>query len=130
MKLHALTNIQVFYDSAYFNYLFTRLGNVLIYFGLFYGLENFIKTPLFLKIGQKTLSIYVIHFIIMYGSFTGLGLNTIIGRTLTPWQAIMGAALFLIGVCVISFNYAKTNAFIYKKLRWVVDYVNGKRTSN
>jgi len=130
IKLYSLTNIKVFYDSANFNYLFTRLGNVLLYFGLFYGLERSLKNPLFLKIGQKTLSIYVIHFIIMYGSFTGLGLNTIIGRTLTPWQAIIGAVLFLICVCVISFNYAKTNAFIYTKLRLLVDYVKEQRASN
>ena len=130
MKLHYLTNIQLFYESANFNYLFTRLGNVLIYFGLFYGLENFLKFPLFLKIGQKTLSIYVIHFIIMYGSFTGYGLNTIIGRSLTPWPAIGGAVLFLVIVCVISFNYAKTNAFIYKKLRLIVYYVKEKNAKD
>lgn len=130
MKLHHLTGIQLFYDSANFNYLFTRLGNVLIYFGIFYGLENFLKLPLFLKIGQKTLSIYVIHFIIMYGSFTGYGLNTIIGRTLTPWMAIGGAILFLVVVCVISFNYAKTNAYIYEKLRAVFYYVKEKRKND
>jgi hypothetical protein len=130
VKLHHLSGIQLFYDAANFNYLFTRLGNVLIYFGLFYGLENFIKFPLFLKIGQKTLSIYVIHFIIMYGSFTGYGLSTIIGRILYPWQAIIGAIIFLIGVCVISFNYVKTNAFIYAKFRLLIDYVKEKKTSN
>jgi len=130
IKLHYLTHIQLFYDVANFNYLFTRLGNVFIYFGLFYGLENFIKFPLFLKIGQKTLSIYVIHFIIMYGSFTGYGLNTIVGRSLSPWEAAGGAVLFLVIVCVISFNYAKTNAFIYHKLRTVFYYVKDKRKTN
>lgn len=117
------TGIELFKRSAYFNYLFTRLGNVLIYFGIFYALENLLKTPLILKIGQKTLSIYVIHFIIIYGSFTGYGLNSIIGRTLTPWEAIFGAVLFLVGVCFISFNYVKTNAYIYRKIRGIVEYV-------
>ena len=117
MKLFFLTDIQIFNSSANYNYLFTRLGNVLIILALFYSFERFLKFPLILKIGQKTLSIYVIHFIIIYGSFTGYGLNKIISKTLTPWQAIISAIIFLITVCFISFYYVKTNAFIYSKLR-------------
>jgi len=119
------TDIQLFLDAASYNYLFTRLGNVLIYFALFYALENYLKPPLLLKIGQKTLSIYVIHFIIIYGSFTGFGLNTLIGKTLTPWQAVFGAMLFLVVVCFISFYYVKTNAFIYGTLRRLFEKVKG-----
>ncbi|MDG2436601.1 MAG: heparan-alpha-glucosaminide N-acetyltransferase domain-containing protein [Polaribacter sp.] len=115
--LYRITNIQLFLDSASYNYLFTRFGNVLIYFSFFYGFEKFLKFPLILKIGQKTLSIYIIHFIIIYGSFTGIGLNTLIGKTLTPWQAIFGALLFLITVCFISFYYVRSNKFLYAHLR-------------
>lgn len=110
-------DIQLFMDAANYNYLFTRLGNVFLYFAFFYALENFLKLPLLLKIGQKTLSIYVIHFIIIYGSFTGFGLNRIIGKNLNPTEAVFGAILFLVVVCFISFYYVKTNTFIYKKLR-------------
>ncbi|MBT8245622.1 MAG: DUF1624 domain-containing protein [Winogradskyella sp.] len=111
------TNIQLFLDSANYNYLFSRLGNVFIYFAIFYGLERYLKPPLLLKIGQKTLSIYVIHFIIIYGSFTGFGLSQFIGKSLSPWLAVFGAALFLIIVCFISFYYVRTNAYIYGKMR-------------
>ena len=116
-KLTKLTGIQIFLESASYNYLFTRFGNVLLYFSFFYALESYLKFPLLLKIGQKTLSIYVIHFIIIYGSFTGLGLNTIIGKTLHPTQAVLGAISFLVVVCFISFYYVKTNTFIYQNLR-------------
>ena len=85
--LHRISNIQLFIDAANYNYLFTRLGNVLLYFSFFYAFENYLKFPLILKIGQKTLSIYVIHFTIIYGSFFGIGLNRIIGKTLTPWPS-------------------------------------------
>jgi uncharacterized membrane protein len=115
--LHRISNIQLFLDAANYNYLFTRLGNVLLYFSFFYAFENYLKFPLILKIGQKTLSIYVIHFTIIYGSFFGIGLNRIIGKTLTPWQAIFGALFFITIVCFISFHYVKTNAFLYKHLR-------------
>lgn len=118
-----LTDIQLFMDSASYNYLFTRFGNVLLYFALFYAFENYLKFPLVLKIGQKTLSIYVIHFIIIYGSFTGYGLNKIIGKTLNPTQAVIGAILFLFIVCFISFYYVKTNAFLYNNLRKLFDKI-------
>lgn len=123
MEIHYLVNIQLFKDVAYYNYLFTRLGNVIILFGLFYLFENYIKQHLILRIGQKTLSIYVIHFIIIYGSFTGLGLHQLIGKNLNPWQAIVGALIFLTTVCIISFYYAKTNAFIYNGIRSVINKI-------
>jgi len=122
--LHKLMNVQLFLDAANYNYLFTRLGNVFLYFSFFYAFENYLKFPLILKIGQKTLSIYVIHFTIIYGSFVGIGLHRIIGKTLTPWQAIFGALFFITTVCFISFYYVKTNAFLYKHLRRILKTIS------
>ncbi len=118
--LYYATDIQLLEDVAYYNYLFTRLGNVLVVFAFFYTFEAYLKQSLILKIGQKTLSIYIIHFIIIYGSFTGLGLTQLIGKTLTPWQAIIGAVLFLISVCVISLYVIKPNTFVYSNIRRMV----------
>ncbi|MDN3665886.1 heparan-alpha-glucosaminide N-acetyltransferase domain-containing protein [Algibacter miyuki] len=117
VKLSQSTNIELFKQCAYYNYLFTRLGNTLILFGLFYSLEPFLKQSIISRIGEKTLSIYVIHFIILYGSFTGLGLNRFLRKSLAPTEAIIGAILFMIVVCLIAFHYAKTNAFIYNLIR-------------
>ncbi len=117
-KLNSITDWVLLKNVANYNYLFIRFGNVLVTFGVFYALEFYIKNwSVFLKIGQKTLSIYVIHFIIIYGSFTGYGLHQIIGKSLNPWQIICGAVLFLCCVCVISLNYVKTNTFVYHKIR-------------
>lgn len=103
--LSKLFKIELFMAAANFNYLFTRLGNVLLYFALFYCLEKYLKNKLILKIGQNTLSIYIIHFILIYGSFTGIGLKHFFGKSLHPIEAIIGALLFLILVCFISFQY-------------------------
>lgn len=116
-KLHTITGIELFSMSANYNYLFTRLGNVLIIFGVFYVLERFLKQSIISKIGEKTLSIYVIHFILLYGSFTGYGLKQFLSKSLEPTTAIFGAILFIIIVCLISFHYAKTNTFLYNLLR-------------
>lgn len=125
-EISKATNIQLFMDSASYNYLFTRLGNVFLYFAFFYAFEKYLKFPLLLKIGQKTLSIYVIHFILIYGSFTGIGLK-LIGKTLAPWQAVFGAISFITCVCFISFYYVKTNAFVYKNLRNFFDTAKNKK---
>ncbi|MFV9550711.1 heparan-alpha-glucosaminide N-acetyltransferase domain-containing protein [Algibacter sp. PT7-4] len=116
-KLSYVTHIELFKMSADYNYLFTRLGNVLILFGIFYTLEQFLKQSIIARIGEKTLSIYVIHFILLYGSFTGYGLKRFLNKSLEPSTAIFGAILFMVVVCFISFHYAKTNAFVYNLIR-------------
>ncbi len=117
MSLYRATDVLLFKQVAYYNYLFTRLGNVLIIFSVFYAMEPYLKKSLILKIGQKTLSIYVIHFVIIYGSLTGFGLHQLIGKSLTPVQAIIGAISFIIIVVLMSLYGVKTNAFVYQKIR-------------
>ncbi|SHI56540.1 heparan-alpha-glucosaminide N-acetyltransferase domain-containing protein [Algibacter luteus] len=119
--LYNITNIELFKMSANYNYLFSRLGNVLILFGVFYMVEQFLKHSIIARIGEKTLSIYVIHFILLYGSFTGYGLKRYLKQSLEPETAILGALLFMIVVCFISFHYAKTNHFVYNLIRKMVD---------
>ncbi len=118
-----ITDIEVFRLSADYNYLFSRLGNVLVIFSLFYGFESYLKQSIITKIGQKTLSIYIIHFIIIYGSYTGLGLKNFFYKSLNPLEAVTGALLFMVVVCFISFHYIKTNAFVYTYLRKLVGWV-------
>tara|TARA_R110002033_G_C3889649_1_gene238712 strand:+ start:213 stop:1301 length:1089 start_codon:yes stop_codon:yes gene_type:complete len=121
LKLYSFTHIELLKLSADYNYLFTRLGNVLILFGVFYSFERFLKQSIIARIGEKTLSIYVIHFIILFGSFTGVGLKKFFNQALSPTEAIIGAILFMIGVCLISFHYAKTNHFVYNLIRKMVE---------
>ncbi len=123
LELYQFTGIELLKLSADYNYLFTRLGNVLILFGIFYSLERFLKQSIIARIGEKTLSIYVIHFIILFGSFTGYGLKRFFNQSLNPIEAVIGALLFIVGVCIISFFYARTNHFVYNLARKLVDLV-------
>lgn len=129
-KLYYLTNFELFERSANYNYLFLRLGNVFIYFGVFYLLERFMKQSIVMRIGEKTLNIYVVHFIIIYGSFTGIGLKHFWYKSLEPWEAVFGALLFIIVVCFIVLNLGKTNVFIYTKLRKLWHYITKKNSDN
>lgn len=123
IRLFYITDIELLKLSADYNYLFTRLGNVLVLFGIFYLFERFLKQFIIVRIGEKTLSIYVIHFIILYGSFTGYGLKRFFSQSLNPTEAILGTILFMVVVCFISFHYAKTNAFIYNLVRKITDRI-------
>ena len=120
-KLHQYTKVELFYLSADYNYLFIRMGNVLILFAVFYTFEKFLKQSIIARIGEKTLSMYVIHFVLLYGSFTGFGLKRYFAKSLDPTEAIIGAIIFIIVVCLISFHYAKTNAFIYNVVQRLID---------
>jgi uncharacterized membrane protein len=82
------------------NWLLETLGWVLIVLGLLATFEKLVnvKENLFIRIGQNTLPIFVIHMIILYGAITRYGIGTFINRKenpLDPYEAAIGAALFL-----------------------------------
>lgn len=108
---------------ANYNYLYIRLGDVCLAFAFFMLLENYVKHPTFLKIGQSTLSIYVIHFMILYGSFTGFGLYQTWNHQLTAIQVIFGAILFIVLVCSIALFYEKQKAPLFNTFHRVKNNV-------
>ena len=121
--LYELTDIDLFSKIYKNNYLFLRLGNVFVIFGIFYFFEKYLTHRLIASIGQKTLIIFIIHCIILYGSYTANGLKKIIGKNLDPLEAIVGALCFLVIVTAISIYVSKANTNIYKyiidKLRFL-----------
>jgi len=111
-SIYEVTGIQLFQSIYYNNYLFIRLGDVLIVFATFIILRKFLMNSTWLKIGQSTLSIYIIHFIILYGSFTGIGLYSFFHHSLNPWVAVFGAILFIIASTFLALKYEKHKAKI------------------
>ncbi|WP_405381999.1 heparan-alpha-glucosaminide N-acetyltransferase domain-containing protein [Maribacter sp. LLG6340-A2] len=103
--MYELTGVKLFQSIYSNNYLFIRLGDVLLVFSIFILLKSFLMNKTWLKIGQSTLSIYVIHFILLYGSFTGLGLYRFFHHSLSPWVVIPGAILFMVGCSFIALKY-------------------------
>ena len=78
-------------------WLYGRLGQIFIALGAFMLIDKLInfKGELFLKIGQNTLSIYIIHVIILYGGLFGYGLNRYFAHALNGWQVLLSAAFFI-----------------------------------
>ncbi len=105
MQLHFSLDMEVFKQVAYNNYLFIRLGHVLLFISGFIFLEKILAYfQLFNEIGRSTLNIYIIHFVILYGSLFGIGLSTFFARSLNPISAILGALLFIILVSYLALN--------------------------
>ncbi|TPN85921.1 heparan-alpha-glucosaminide N-acetyltransferase domain-containing protein [Aquimarina algicola] len=116
MILYRFTDVIVFKSVAYNNFLFIRLGNVCILFAVFLMLKNYFSDGITTKIGGNTLSIYIVHFFVLYGSWFGLGLNRFFHRQLTPLQTFVGAILFVFCVCVIVLSYYRNEDQIKSKV--------------
>ncbi len=123
--LHQWSGISLFADVVSNNYLFIRLGNVMIVFAVFMLLRQWLVNNTLLKLGQNTLSIYVIHFIILYGSFTGLGLYRFFDHSLAPDVVIPGAVLFMVTCSFAALQYDKHEVFIKGQLAVVRQSVKG-----
>ena len=117
-------NHSPFFERLMQDFAYLRLGNVLLVFGFFALMRNVITSQLIKTIGQNTLSIYVIHCFIIYGSITSHGLIQHFGGQLKPYQVVLGAPAF-IAVCVwLSFIYNRIKpviksgiAFVLKEIR-------------
>ena len=109
------------------DWLYECLGMVLIILSILIAIEKFIgeiKPNLFLKIGQNTLTIYILHMVVLYGSITGLGLNRVIHKNLTPWQILPATICFIlffvILICYLDEIKLKLN-FILKPIKKLVN---------
>lgn len=114
--ISSITGIHLFEAVASNNYLFIRLGDVLLAFAVFMLFRQFITSRTILKIGQNTLSIYVIHFVILYGSFTGLGLYRFFYQSLAPSVLIPSAIAFMFICSYLSLFYAKNETDIKQSI--------------
>ncbi|WP_222984313.1 acyltransferase family protein [Flagellimonas meishanensis] len=106
-NLYASTGIELFRMIESNNYLFIRLGDVFLVFAIFMVFRSLLTHSTILKIGSSTLTIYVMHFILLYGSFTGLGLYKFFHHGLPAVIAIPGAVAFMILCTYLSLQYEK-----------------------
>ncbi|MDO6516916.1 heparan-alpha-glucosaminide N-acetyltransferase domain-containing protein [Zobellia uliginosa] len=116
LLLSQTTGLQLFADIYFNNYLFIRLGNVLVVFSIFMLIRGILKNSTLLKIGQSTLSVYIVHFIILYGSFTGVGLYRFFHHSLTPAVAISGALCFMVICTFTALRYEANKEVIRLKI--------------
>ncbi|WP_298476013.1 heparan-alpha-glucosaminide N-acetyltransferase domain-containing protein [uncultured Maribacter sp.] len=120
MSLSKTSNISLFASIYYNNYLFIRFGDVLVVFAVFMTIRQLLTNKTIIKLGQSTLSIYIIHFIILYGSFTGVGLYRFLNHSLSPTLVIVGAAVFMVVCSTLALFYEKHKQVIIRKITEVI----------
>lgn len=116
-RMGYLMDIELFKDVANNNFLFIRLGDVFVLFGLFMFLQPLFKHSLWQQIGTKTLSLYIVHYFVLYGSLTGLGLYKFLKYSLDWQTAIMGAIAFVISVSGLVLIYFKKETQFRRAMR-------------
>lgn len=109
------------------NWLFEIQGWVLMILGLLATLEKIITIPdgLFLKIGQNTLSIFVVHMMILYGAVIHIGINDFFSAKYNPlnqYEAAIGAALFITLFVVMIYYLEQLTAFMHKVLDFIFPF--------
>nr|WP_299385503.1 heparan-alpha-glucosaminide N-acetyltransferase domain-containing protein [Allomuricauda sp.] len=123
ISLFDITGIDLFRMVQSNNYLFIRLGDVLVVFALFMLARKYLTHSTVLKVGASTLSIYVIHFIFLYGSFTGMGLYRFFNHSLSPEVVIPGAVAFMLACTYLALKYNRHEAEIKLQLGVGLDYL-------
>lgn len=98
---------------------FARMGQVAMLLGTLMLIDaNFkINAPLFLKMGQTTFPVYIVHVIILYAGIIGIGLDPEpwYHHQFSPWIAISISAFF-ITVFVIMVKYIEPLTELYYKV--------------
>ena len=103
VELHEWSGLLLFKQIAYNNYLFIRLGHVFMVLALFIWIEVLAgKFPrLLLKVGAKTLLVYEVHYVLLYGSWFGVGIVSLGKYSLSPWACALGAVAFVSGFLLL-----------------------------
>lgn len=134
-NLYEITHFEVFAAQADNNWLFWRLGHVLIVIALFtWGAQLFYRyiPKLFLTIGSETLTIYAVHYILLYGTWTGLGIVRLVGyRSLGPVPVAISAAIFVAAFVILVYYLEPIRAWLdkefYPRISYLWQRVSGRR---
>ncbi|GJH40454.1 hypothetical protein RCZ04_10040 [Capnocytophaga sp. HP1101] len=113
--LYDLTGIEHFEKLGRNGFLFLRMGDTLWTFAVFVILRNVLTAQFLQRIGQNTLSIYIIHSIALYHFIPFFSLDFYFHKSLNPTQAVIGAILFVISVLIVSFYYHKISKYVKEK---------------
>lgn len=118
LSLYQIIPWENFRAIAYNNHLFHRLGHVLIAVALVVWITRWWKNmpALVTKIGSETLTIYSVHYVILYGTWFGIGVKTFFRDALNPVQAVIGALLFVTSFIILIAYIEPIRVFIYERV--------------
>lgn len=128
-KLTGLEYLPTMYNN---NYLVWHIGHVFIAIAIIIGITHlWRKVPkLPIRIGSETLLIYNVHFIVLYGTWFGIGIGRIWKYSLSPWPCIIGAALFVLSFIMLIAYIDPIRAWLRDRVKipvknWLVQLLQG-----
>lgn len=122
-QLYYLTDIELFQQVADNNFGFWRIGQIFLIYAVFMLAEPLLpRLKILNKLGQHTLTVYIIHFFLLYGSVFKLGIDDMLiaKKSLGPYEAIIGAAIFLVSVSWLTIKYHQWKDKGYVVTRFLV----------
>jgi uncharacterized membrane protein len=122
--LYEITAWNTFYEITRNNHLLMRLGHVFIAVAAVVWITRWWKTmpSLVTKIGSETLTIYAVHYVILYGTWFNFGLVSLWRQQLHPMQAALGALLFVISFVVMTAHIEAIRLLLYRQLPAMAHY--------
>lgn len=95
LLIDVITNDQFDYSAS--AAIFDRFTQIGLLLALLMYLDRKVQLgqSLFIRMGQNTLVIYVLHIILLYGAFLGIGITTFYKHNLGGWPSVIGALLFV-----------------------------------
>lgn len=123
-QLALLTGADSVKAMVAYHHLFWRLGHVFIVVSMFMGFIPLFKhiPKLITQIGSETLTIYSVHYIMLYGTWFGIGLSPFLYRSLGPWAAAIGAVLFIAFFVVMIWKIEEIRNWLYNDLAGKLRY--------
>ncbi len=101
------------------SFAYYRLGETLMISGIFGVLTRYFTMPSFLlKSGSETLSIYVLHCVVVYSALFDFGLTAYWVRVFPPLETILLSAVITIGFIVYAYK-AEYLRGKFPPLRWI-----------
>lgn len=90
-----------------------RCGEITTMLGVLIFIDHRFKLRDFwlMEIGRNTLPIYIVHVIVLYNGLFGWGLRTWLERSLNPWQATLGALIFMTAFGLFAVGVARLSAW-------------------
>lgn len=127
--LYVFTGWDNFLTLGNYNHLFIELGHAMTVAGIIMFVTPLWKRmpSLVLKVGSETLTVYTVHYILLYGAVFGIGLSTFWKRSLGPIQCVIGALLFEVAFILMVTHIETLRKYWARYVLGTVDYI-GKAT--
>lgn len=107
---------------------FARFAQVVSLLGILILVDKFwnVKAKLFLKIGQNTLPIYIVHVVILYGGIVGFGLKPYaFDMNMNPYTSVLVSVSFIVFFAIMV-KYIESFERLYSKFINLFSFKNSK----